>query len=42
MPLAPHVDNPTTSSTAPAEPQNVHTKAKNLKNSKKSNAIETP
>ena len=39
---APYVDNPTTSSTAPAEPQNVHTKAKKLKKSKKSNAIETP
>ena len=39
MPLAPHVDNPTTSSTAPAEPQNMHTK---VKNSKKSNTIKTP
>ena len=39
MLLAPHVNNPTTSLTAPAEPQNVYTKAKN---SKKSNAIETP
>ena len=42
MSLASHVDNPTTSSAAPAEPQNMHTKAKNLKNSKKSNTIETP
>ena len=41
MPSAPHVNNPTTNSTALAEPQNVHTKAKNLKKSKKSNAIET-
>ena len=39
MPSAPHVDNPTTSSTALAELQNVHTKAKN---SKKLNAIKTP
>ena len=39
MPSVPHVDNPTTSSTAPAKPQNVHTK---VKNSKKSNAIKTP
>ena len=39
MSSAPHVNNPTTSLTAPAEPQNVHTKAKN---SKKSNAIKTP
>ena len=39
MPLAPYVDNPITSSTASAEPQNVHTKAKN---SKKLNAIKTP
>ena len=38
MPSAPHVDNPTTSSTALAELQNVHTK---VKNSKKSNAIKT-
>ena len=38
MPLAPHVDNPITSSTTSAEPQNVHTKAKN---SKKSNVIKT-
>ena len=38
MPSAPHVDNTITSSTAPAELQNVHTKAKN---SKKLNAIET-
>ena len=37
--LAPHVNNPTTSSIAPAEPQNVQIKAKNSKNSKKSNAI---
>ena len=42
MPSALHVDNPTTSSTALAEPQNVHTKAKNSKKSKKLNAIETP
>ena len=42
MLLAPHVNNPTTSSTAPAEPQNMHTKAKNSKNSKKLNVIETP
>ena len=42
MLLAPHVDNPTTSSTAPTEPQNVHTKVKNSKKSKKSNAIKTP
>ena len=40
--LALHVDNSTTSSTAPAEPQNMHTKAKNSKTSKKSNAIKTP
>ena len=40
--LVSYVDNLTTSSTASAKPQNVHTKAKNLKNSKKSNAIETP
>ena len=42
MPSALHVDNFTTSSAASAEPQNMHTKAKNLKNSKKSNVIETP
>ena len=42
IPLAPHVNNPTTSSTAPAEPQNVHTKAKNSKKLKKSNTIKTP
>ena len=42
MLLVPHMDNPTTSSTAPTEPQNMHTKAKNLKNSKKLNAIKTP
>ena len=39
MLLALHMDNPTTSSIAPAEPQNMHTKAKN---SKKLNAIKTP
>ena len=39
MPLTPHMDNPTTSLTAPAEPQNVHTK---VKNSKKLNAIKIP
>ena len=42
MLLAPHVDNPTTSSAASAEPQNMHIKAKNSKNSKKSNTIEIP
>ena len=42
IPLAPHVDNPITSSTALAEPQKVYIKAKNLKNSKKSNAIKIP
>ena len=41
MPLAPHVDNPTTSSATLAEPQNMHIKAKNSKNSKKLNAIKT-
>ena len=41
MLLAPDVDNPTTSSNAPAEPQNMHTKAKNSKKSKKLNAIKT-
>ena len=40
--LAPHVDNPITSSTTSAESQNVHIKAKKSKNSKKSIAIETP
>ena len=35
------MDNPTTSSTALAELQNVHTKVKNSKKSKKLNAIET-
>ena len=40
--LALHMDNSTTSSTTPAEPQNMHTKAKNSKNSKKSNAIKIP
>ena len=39
MPLASHVDNPTTSSATLAEPQNMHTKTKNSKNSKKLNAI---
>ena len=36
-----HIDNSTTSLAAPTELQNMHIKVKNLKNLKKSNAIET-